>query len=161
MKKNIGVFACILAFGLILSCEDKDDAAAISGEIHSKVMFMSYTPGSGANMIMGYLWEGSDWTTAKAAGTVGTEMFSVTLADTITTTVEVEFKKLAAGTYYCGVFETSQMSYSTSDTALATVGYYNTTESDYNHMMTPTGITVDSDTAVELETMMASSGMSM
>lgn len=162
MKRNTGVLIGILTIGLMMSCEDKDDAAAtISGEIHAKVMFMNYVAGMNATMIMAYIWEGTDWTTAQAAGTVANGMFSVSLSDTIGSTEEVEFTGLAAGTYYCAVFETSKMSYDTGSSGFKSVGYYNTTESDYNHMMTPTGITVDSNTPVELSTMMAMSTMSM
>jgi len=101
---------------------------------------MNYVAGSEATMIMTYLWEGSDWSTAQASSTVASAMFSVSVSDTLNTMSEAEFEGLPAGTYYMGVFETSGMMYNADDPALKAAGYYNTTEEDYNHMMTPTGI---------------------
>jgi len=44
--------------------------------------------------------------------------------------------------------------YNADDPALKAAGYYNTTEEDYNHMMTPTGIEVSESMDYDLETMM-------
>jgi hypothetical protein len=144
-----------LLIGLMFTaCGDKDEEE-VSASVHSKVMFMKYKTGASASMVMAYLWEGKDWNTAKSGKTVASGMFSVSTSDTINTTAEVEFKTLPAGTYYLGVFETSKMAYDGSDAALKVVGYYNTSESDYNHMMMPTGIEVSESKDYDLQTMMA------
>ena len=143
----------IIASFIFLSCEDEKEEA-ISASIHAEVHFMNYVAGSDATMMMTYLWEGSAWTTAKAAGTVANAMFSVSVSDTLTTMSEAEFENLPAGTYYMGVFETSSMSYDENDTALRSAGYYNTSENGNNHMMTPTGIEVTESKDYHLETMM-------
>ena len=144
----------IIASFIFVACEDEKEEEAVSAEIHAKVMFMNYVTGSEATMIMTYLWEGSDWSTAQAGGTVASAMFSVSVSDTLNTMSETEFENLPDGTYYMGVFETGKMTYDTDDAAQKSAGYYNTTEDDYNHMMTPTGIAVSESKDYDLETMM-------
>ena len=145
----------LIAGFVFFSCEDEKEDEAVSASIHVSAMFMNYVAGSDATMIMVYLWEGADWSTASAAGTVANGMFMVSTADTLMSTVEVEIEALPAGTYYLGIFETSKMAYDGSDAALKVVGYYNTSESDYNHMMMPTGIEVSESKDYDLQTMMA------
>ena len=144
----------IITSFIFVACEDEKEEEVVSASIHAKVMFMNYVAGSDATMIMAYLWEGSDWSTASAGGTVANAMFSVSVSDTLNTMSEAEFEDLPAGTYYMGVFETSGMMYNADDPALKAAGYYNTTEEDYNHMMTPTGIEVSESMDYDLETMM-------
>ena len=153
------ITSLLIASFVFFSCEDEKEKEVVSASIHVSAMFMNYVSGSNATMIMAYLWEGADWSTASAAGTVANGMFMVSTADTLMSTVEVEIETLPAGTYYLGIFETSQMMYSTDDTALKSAGYYNTTEDDYNHMMTPTGIEVSESIDYDLETMMLMSMM--
>ena len=144
----------IITSFIFVACEDEKEEEAVSASIHAKVMFMNYVAGSDATMIMAYLWEGSDWSTASAGGTVANAMFSVSVSDTLNTMSETEFENLPDGTYYMGVFETGKMTYDTDDAAQKSAGYYNTTEDDYNHMMTPTGIAVSESKDYDLETMM-------
>jgi len=160
MKVNPKLMISLLMTSFIFfACEDEKEDEAVSASIHAEVMFMNYVSGSSATMIMAYLWEGSDWTTAQAAGTVANAMFSVSTSDTINTTSEAEFEDLPAGTYYLGIFETSKMAYDADDAALKSAGYYNTSEDDYNHMMTPTGTEVSESKDYHLETMMVMSMM--
>ncbi len=144
-----------LFFGLIFTACGDNGEEDVEASIHAKVHFMKYKAGANATMIMTYLWEGKDWSTAKSGKTVANAMFSVSTSDTINTMSEAKFEKLSAGTYYMGVFETSKMAYDAGDAALKVVGYYNTSESDYNHMMTPTGIEVTESKDYDLQTMMA------
>ena len=160
MKVNPKLITSLLMTSFIFfACEDEKEDEAVSASIHAEVMFMNYVSGSSATMIMAYLWEGSDWTTAQAAGTVANAMFSVSTSNTINTTSEAEFEDLPAGTYYLGIFETSKMAYDADDAALKSAGYYNTSEDDYNHMMTPTGTEVSESKDYHLETMMVMSMM--
>ena len=71
----------IITSFIFVACEDEKEEEAVSASIHAKVMFMNYVAGSDATMIMAYLWEGSDWSTAQAGGTVASAMFSVSLSD--------------------------------------------------------------------------------
>ena len=160
MKVNPKLITSFLIAGFVFfSCEDEKEDEAVSASIHVSAMFMNYVAGSDATMIMVYLWEGADWSTASAAGTVASGMFTLSTADTIMSTVEVEIETLPAGTYYLGIFETSKMAYDADDDAQKSAGYYNTTEDDYNHMMTPTGIAVSESKDYDLETMMVMSMM--
>ena len=90
----------IITSFIFVACEDEKEEEAVSASIHAKVMFMNYVAGSDATMIMAYLWEGSDWSTASAGGTVANAMFSVSVSDTLNTMSEAEFEDLPAGTYY-------------------------------------------------------------
>ena len=128
---------------------------AQTGGIQVSVMFMNYNADPSAAMIMGYAWEGATWEEAEAAGPIDSmgEMFMITPDDGMMGTVDVTFDELSSGIYYVGVFETTGMMYST---AIATVGYYNDADENNIDMMTPTAITVTSDTVV-LGTMMAMS----
>jgi hypothetical protein len=160
MKATPKLITSLLIAGFVFfSCEDEKEEEVVSASIHVSAMFMNYVSGSNATMIMAYLWEGSDWTTAQAAGTVANAMFSVSTSDTINTTLEAEFEDLPVGTYYLGIFETSKMAYDADDAALKSAGYYNTSEDDYNHMMTPTGTEVSESKDYHLETMMVMSMM--
>ena len=160
MKATPKLITSLLIAGFVFfSCEDEKEEEVVSASIHVSAMFMNYVSGSNATMIMAYLWEGSDWTTAQAAGTVANAMFSVSTSDTINTTSEAEFEDLPAGTYYLGIVETSNMAYDADDAALKSAGYYNTSEDDYNHMMTPTGTEVSESKDYHLETMMVMSMM--
>ena len=160
------ITSLLIASFVFFSCEEEKEEEVVSASIHVSAMFMNYVSGSDATMIMAYLWEGSDWSTAQAAPTVASGMFMVSTADTLMSTVEVEIETLPAGTYYLGIFETSQMMYSTDDTALKSAGYYS--EGSYAmdgttvtnvHMMTPTGIEVSESIDYDLETMMLMSMM--
>ena len=155
MKVNPKLITSLLMTSFIFfACDDEKEDEAVSASIHVSAMFMNYVSGSDATMIMAYLWKGADWSTASAAGTVANGMFMVSTADTLMSTVEVEIEALPAGTYYLGIFETSKMAYDADDAAQKSAGYYNTTEDDYNHMMTPTGIAVSESKDYDLETMM-------
>ena len=160
MKATPKLITSLLIAGFVFfSCEDEKEEEVVSASIHVSAMFMNYVSGSNATMIMAYLWKGSDWTTAQAAGTVANAMFSVSTSNTINTTSEAEFEDLPAGTYYLGIFETSKMAYDADDAALKSAGYYNTSEDDYNHMMTPTGTVVSESKDYHLGKMMVMSMM--
>ncbi len=144
----------VIASFIFVACEDEKEEETISAAIHAEVHFMNFVAGSEASMIMAYLWEGSDWTTAKASDPVASAMFSVSVSDTLNTTSEAEFEDMPAGTYYMGCFETRSMTYDESDTVQTSAGYYNTSEDNNNHMMTPAGIEVTESKDYHLETMM-------
>ena len=148
------ITSLLIASFVFFSCEEEKEEEVVSASIHVSAKYMNYVSGSDATMIMVYLWEGSDWNTAQAAPTVASGMFMVSTADTLMSTVEVEIETLPAGTYYLGIFETSKMAYDADDAVQKSAGYYNTTEDDYNHMMTPTGIAVSESKDYDLETMM-------
>jgi len=109
------ITSLLIASFVFFSCEDEKEKEVVSASIHVSAMFMNYVSGSSATMIMAYLWEGADWSTASAAGTVANGMFMVSTADTLMSTVEVEIEALPAGTYYLGIFETSKMAYDADD----------------------------------------------
>ena len=143
--KVILIILCIVTLGM-----------AQTGGIQVTVMFMGYNADPNATMIMGYAWKGESWAYAEADGIVSDNMdgmFAVSPNDDMWGTYDVTLDALAAGNYYVGVFETTGMMY---NTAIATVGYYNDADENNIDMMTPTAITVTSDTVV-LGTMMAMS----
>ena len=76
MKATPKLITSLLIAGFVFfSCEDEKEEEVVSASIHVSAMFMNYVSGSDATMIMAYLWEGADWSTASAAGTVANGMF--------------------------------------------------------------------------------------
>lgn len=169
MKKLIYLLTGILSFSvLFVGCSEDEDDPVIMGEIHTSVMFMSYiVQNDDANMIMVYAWEAANWS-GGPNGSIANDaadgmlmMAAVTSSnpDTLMLTDEAEMDGLAEGTYYIGVFESSQMMYSAGTASL--LGYYDAA-ADNNKSMTAsdaTPITINSTTAVELETIMIMNGM--
>ena len=167
MKKLILLLTGILSFSVVFTgCGDDDeDEVIIMGEIHATVMFMSYViQNDAANMIMVYAWDAADWFEGPN-GAIASEavdgmlmMAAVTSSspDTLMLTDEAEMDGLPAGSYYVGVFESTQMAYGFSTTTL--IGYYNAgNTTTYITMMgsEATAITISTTTPVELKTMMA------
>ena len=167
MKKLILLLTGILSFSVVFTgCGDDDeDEVIIMGEIHATVMFMSYVvQNDAANMIMVYAWDAANWSDGPD-GPIASEaadgmlMMATVLSsapDTLMLTDEAEMDGLPAGSYYVGVFESTQMAYGASTTEL--IGYYNADNTTtYITMMgsEATVITVSTTTPVELKTMMA------
>ncbi len=168
MKKMTAMATLLMGVSLVLSgcsapAEEDED---IMGEIHVSMMFMNnYTvTDDAASMIMAYAWDSGSWSSGPSGASTSNAvdgMFmdlsvSPTAPDTLSGVHEVMLKGLPAGTYYIGVFESSQMNYDVSKATL--IGYYypaNTTTMRTTTASEATAVTISDATPVELETMMA------
>lgn len=167
MKKSMILLTGILSFSLVFAgcSEDDEDEVAIIGEIQATVMFMSYVvQNAAANMIMIYAWEAANWSDGPN-GAIASEaadgmlmMAAVTSSgpDTLALMDDVAMDGLPAGSYYVGVFESTQMAYGASTTTL--IGYYDANNTNTYITMMGSGatmITISTTTPVDLPTMMA------
>ncbi|MFQ6675310.1 MAG: hypothetical protein ACE5LH_03080 [Fidelibacterota bacterium] len=147
-----------------MACAQEEKDEKIVGEIHVSVMFMSYvSQKDDATMIMAYAWDSSNWNNGPSgdpASDAADGMFmdhtlNPSAPDTLSGTEEVELADLPKGTYYVGIFETSQMAYDASDAQL--IGYYNENDDNNITMMgsEASAISITTSGHVELGTMMA------
>jgi len=123
-------------------CDDdptNDCVPLVSGDINLAVEFINWEPDPTATMYMAYVWEGSSWSVALAAGEVQNQMFGVfPQMGTSNGTYEVTFTNLPEGTYFSGVFETTLM---THDSAIKLVGYYNSfVDDEHNSQEEPSAL---------------------
>ncbi|MFQ6616153.1 MAG: hypothetical protein ACE5HZ_05210 [Fidelibacterota bacterium] len=167
-KKAVVWSILIMVAAGFTACAQEEEEEEIMGEVHVSVMFMNYTSmKEDATMVMAYAWDSSNWSSGPSgspASNAADGMFmgktlNPNAPDTLSGTEEVHLGDLPKGTYYVGVFETSQMAYDASDAHL--IGYYD--ENDDNMITmdaaTATGVAITQSGDVELETMMAMGGM--
>ncbi|HIN62525.1 MAG TPA: hypothetical protein EYM89_07205 [Candidatus Marinimicrobia bacterium] len=132
--KRTAVFLIPLIAGLLFTtCLHQDMVEGnVAGHIELDVTFEDYMAGENATMIMAYVWEGATWEAAAApdslglptVGEVQNKMFGINTTAEIHGEYSVTFN-LPEGKYYVSVFETFNMNYTSGDTALQLVGYYN------------------------------------
>lgn len=168
MKRITFLLTGILVLSFVFAgCSDDDDPV-IMGGINTEVMFMNYVvQNDDANMIMVYSWVAANWSNgpnggiANAAADGKLMMASVTSVggDTLALTDEAMMDELPSGSYYIGVFESSQMMYTASTASL--IGYYDADATNNISMMPSdaTMITVTTTTPIDLKTIMLMGGM--
>ena len=168
MKTTMTISTLLMASMLVLSgCAADDDDEDIMGELHVSVMFMNnyVVTDDDASMIMAYAWDMANWSGgplgASTSNAVDGMFTGVSVdpnaPDTLAVMMhEVMLKNLPVGTYYVGVFESSQMNYDATQATL--IGYYNSDDATTMSTMmagSATSVTISTTTPVELETMMA------